>query len=305
MNELAMIRIFIQVAEDGSFSATARRRNMSVSSIARQISGLEDKIGARLLNRTTRHQGLTEVGKIYYEKMRLIVADIESVNEIVASYYEEVKGVLKAHIRSSAARVILPELDQFLMAHPDIILDLTLTDERADLVSGGIDVAVWLGNLEDSTFIARRLTLTRRVIVGSPAYFDIHGEPKEPGDLLHHNCIIYSQSHFSKNMWRLKRGPETVDVPVSGNLQTSTGWSLYDCVIHGLGIAVIQEWMVSRELKEGRLRRVLTDYDPNPVELDIPLFVVYPHSHGLPPKTRAFIDFLVRIFKEHDEHVLD
>jgi DNA-binding transcriptional LysR family regulator len=305
MNELAMMRIFVQVVEDGSFSATARRANMSVSSIARQIASLEHRLGARLLNRTTRHQRVTEVGRIYYERTRTILHDLDSANDIVTSYYRSIKGTLSVHIRTSAAWAVLPKLPTFLAQYPEVSINLTLTEERADLVSEGVDVAVWLGHLSDSSFMARRLTTTHRLICGSPSYFEKYGEPKEPNDLKEHNCICYKGSHYSENVWRFIKGEEVVDVPVSGNLRISTGWALNECLLSGLGIAIVQEWTVTRDLREGRLRNILTDYDLNPVEFDVPLYAVYPHSHGLPPKTRAFIDFLVELFREHEQALLE
>jgi DNA-binding transcriptional LysR family regulator len=301
VNEVWMMRIFVQVVEDGSFSATARRKNMSVSAIARQIVSLEESIGARLLNRTTRHQGLTEVGRIYYERARQIIKDIEDINQVVSSFYGETKGLLKVHIRTSASHAIIPELPRFLEMYPEVTLDLTLTEERVDLVSAGVDVAVWLANLEDSNLVARRLTLTNRVVCGSPSYFEKHGTPKTPQDLSSHNCILFTGSSFSSHIWRFSKGDETVDIQVAGNVKTATAWMLYDIITSGLGITIIQHWMVRGALQDGRLVQVLADYNPNPVEFDIPLYAVYPHSHGLPPKTRAFIDFLVSVFKDIDD----
>jgi DNA-binding transcriptional LysR family regulator len=300
VNEIWMMRIFVQVVEDGSFSATARRKNMSVSAIARQIVSLEESIGARLLNRTTRHQGLTEVGRIYYDRARQIVKEIADINQVVSSFYGETKGLLKVHIRTSAAHAIIPELPRFLEKYPEVTLDLTLTEERVDLVSAGVDVAVWLANLEDSNLVARRLTLTNRVVCGSPRYFKKRGTPKTPQDLASHNCILFTGSSFSSNVWRFSKGDETIDIPVTGNLKTATAWTLFDLVTSALGVTIIQQWMVRRALQDGRLVQVLEDYNPNPVEFDIPLYAVYPHSHGLPPKTRAFVDFLVSVFKDID-----
>jgi DNA-binding transcriptional LysR family regulator len=300
-----MMRVFVQVVEDGSFSATARRKNMSVSAIARQILSLEETIGARLLNRTTRHQALTEVGHIYYERARRIIKEIDDINQVVSSFYGETKGLLKVHIRTSAAHAIIPELPKFLETYPDVGLDLTLTEERVDLVSEGVDVAVWLANLEDSNLVARRLTFTNRVVVGSPGYFEKRGMPNTPHDLTQHNCIVFTDSIYSSNGWRFVKDGETIDVPVSGNLRTATAGSLLNLVCSGMGVTIIHHWMARRALQEGRLVRVLADYDPNPAELAIPLCVVYPHSHGLPPKTRAFVDFLVSVFKEIEADTLE
>ncbi len=300
MIDLLTVKIFLQVADDGSFSATARRRNMSVSSIARQVSGLEDRLGVRLLNRTTRHQSLTEIGHVYYDKMKKLISEFESANEVVASYRGEVRGTLNVHLRSSIARIIIPELGRFLDAHPDVKLNLTFTEQRTDLVANGVDLAVWLGALEDSSYIARRLTFTERVLVASPAYLEKAPPIREPKDLEQHNCLVFDGAQYSRDVWRLTGADQAVEVPVAGNLRTQSGWVLYDLVTNGLGVALAQKWMVAHALEAGSLQRVLPDYDANPVGLDVPLYVVYPHSHGLPPKTRAFVDFLIELFREHN-----
>jgi DNA-binding transcriptional LysR family regulator len=304
MNMLSMMQMFAQVVEDGSFSATAKRKNISVSSVARQISGLEEYIGARLLNRSTRHHGLTEVGQLFYDNIRKILQDVENAKDLVSSYYNEIKGILRVSIWSSAAPVILPRLPEFLARYPHIVLNVKLAEQRVDLVSEGMDVAVWLANLEDSNLVVRRLTLARRVVCASPRYLETHPEPLEPNDLRNHNCISYTGGqHFNRNIWRFKRDDKTIDVPISGNIRTDTAWALYECVLNGLGVTIIQEWMVKPALDDGRLVRVLSEFNVNPAEFDVPLYAVYPHSRGLPPKSRAFINFLAQIFREFDHNI--
>lgn len=299
MNNLSTIKIFLQVADDGSFSATARRRNMSVSSIARQISGLEERIGVRLLNRTTRHHSLTEVGKIYYQRMKQLLSEFENINDTVISYHSSARGTLRVHLRSSVARIVIPQLKRFQEKFPDIVLEITLTEDRVDLVSEGVDVAVWLGNIEDSNYIARRLTGADRIVVGSRAYLEGHPKVEKLEDLQDHQCIVYSRAAYARDIWRFIKDNETFDIPVKGNLRTRSGWALYNYVMNNLGLAMIQKWMIVNELHDGSVVRLLPEYSCNSVEQDLPLFVVYPHSQMLPTKSRAFIDFLVEVFQEH------
>lgn len=299
MDNLLTIKIFLQVADDGSFSATARRRNMSVSSIARQVSGLEERIGVRLLNRTTRHQSLTEVGNIYYQKMKQLLAEFDNINDTVVSHHNTARGTIRVHLRTSVARIVIPQLKRFQEQFPDVVLEITLTEERVDLVSEGVDVAVWLGNMEDSNYIARRLTVTDRIIVGSRAYIEGSSNVEKLDDLKDHQCIVFSRAAYARNIWRFTKEGEVFDIPVQGNLRTRSGWALYDYVMNDLGLAMIQKWMVVQELRDGTLVRLLPEYSCNSVEQDIPLFVVYPHSQMLPIKTRAFIDFLVQVFQDH------
>jgi DNA-binding transcriptional LysR family regulator len=296
MDELTALRVFALVVEERSFSGAARKSNLSVSSISRLVSALEEELGVRLLNRSTRHLGLTEAGELYHESARKIVHDIDAAKRLVSSYQDKTKGNIRVHARKSAgAQVIAPALKDFLVKYPEVSIDLTLTDERVDLVAEGVDIAVWLGNLEDSSLIARRLSSSRRLVCGSPGYFDERGIPRTPDDLSKHNCILYRANQYTTS-WRFQHGSEVVTVPVRGNLQTASASALLTSALAGLGLVVLQEWMVRSTLAEGKLVSVLTEYDVSPTDFDTALYAVYPHSRGLSPKVRAFIDFLVALF---------
>ena len=291
-----MNRFFVQVVESGSLSAAARVLNTSVPSVARHISGLEALLGARLLNRTTRRQSLTEVGQLYHAHVVDVLERLENAKRFVGSFQGEVKGLLRVHLRTSLGnQLVVPVLHRFLDRHPDVSIDVTLTDERADLVALGIDLAVWLGNLEDSSMIARRLNPGHRVLCASPAYLESHGVPSAPEDLADHNCLIFSARDFG-SPWRLTKNGETTAVPVAGNLRTNSGAALVTCALNGLGLVILQETIVRPLLEKGALIRVLADYDVSPNGLGNALFAVYPSGRQLSPKTRAFIDFLVELF---------
>ena len=300
MDELLKIRTLVQVVEAGSFSAAARHTDISISAIARQIKALEEDLGVRLLNRTTRHQALTEAGVIFYDRARSILQQVERAKRDASSFQKEIKGLLRVTLRVSAGiTVIVPALPRFLERHPELVVNVTLSDERSDLVAKGIDVAVWLGHLDDSGVVARRLTLTRRVVCGSPDYFARCGEPRQPGDLVHHNCIVYTQSHYGR-AWRFIRGEDRSDIPVRGSLESADASVLMSCALSGLGLVLVPDWMVRRPIAEGRLRTVLGSYIVSPNEYDASLYAVYPHSRGLSPKARAFVDFLLELFRDHE-----
>jgi DNA-binding transcriptional LysR family regulator len=297
MDELLMNRTFVQVVESGSFSAAARLADTSVTSVARQINGIEARLGVRLIHRTTRRQSLTEAGEIYYRGIVDVLGRLDGIKQDVTSYQSTVKGRLNVHLRSSVGnRLVVPALPRFLEAHPDLKLEITLTDERVDLVANGVDVAVWLGALEDSTTIARQLNPGRRVLCASPAYLDAHGTPKRPKDLADHNCLVFSVPNYG-SIWRFVHGEDVISVSVSGNLATGSGAVLQTAVLSGIGLAILQEAIVEDLLLEGKLVRVLPEYTASPTELDTALYVVYPSGRNLAPKTRAFVDFLVGIFK--------
>lgn len=290
------MRVFVQVVEQGSFSAAARENDSSVSSIARQVKALENYLGARLLNKTTRQQGLTEAGRVFFDRAKAILQDLDRAKRDVASFQSAVKGSLRVYLRTSVAdAVIIPELPLFLQRYPELSIEVILGDERIDLVANGIDVAVWLGHLEDSSMIARRLSPSRRIVCGSPDYFRRFGTPKRPGDLVRHNCLLFTGNHYG-NTWRFTRGAEKVEVPVTGNLQTSSGSVLRAAALRGLGVILSQEWMLEGAFKSGMLVGVLSDYDVSPTDFDTSLYAVYPHGRGLSAKSRVFVDFLVDLF---------
>jgi DNA-binding transcriptional LysR family regulator len=296
-DELSSLRVFVQVVESGSLSATARARHIAVSSIARQVKALEDSLGTRLLNKTTRRQSLTEAGRMFYDRAKLIIDTYDRAKRDVASFQDAAKGVIRVYLRTSvASAVIVPALPQFLAENPQVTLDLTLGDEHINLLKLHIDVAVFLGNLNDSSMIARRLSPSRRVVCGSPEYFKRHGIPKVPTDLSAHNCLIYRADRYSEH-WHFSSATEKINVPIRGNLITSSAAALLAASLAGLGIMVAQKWMVAGALNSGQLTQVLPSYTVSPTDDDTALYAVYPHGRGLAPKERAFIDFLIRLFK--------
>ncbi|OAN75949.1 LysR family transcriptional regulator [Sulfitobacter sp. EhC04] len=300
MDELFANRTFFHVVEQGSFSAAARKMNISVTSAARNVSGLEDKLGVRLLNRTTRQQSLTEVGQMYYDQMTRILHEIDLTKRDAQAYQAGIQGLLKVHLRHSVgSRVILPALPAFLRDHPEITLDVELTDERADLVAEGVDVAVWLGSLEDSSMIARRIDDGRRVICASPAYLEKFGAPASIQALADHNCLVYTARNYA-NTWNFEKNGENESVQVHGNLRTSSFPVLMEGALKGVGIALLQESSIRSALQSGDLLPVLEGHNVSPTEADIAVYVVYPHRHQISAASRAFIDFLIQLFRRTD-----
>lgn len=298
MDELAAKRTFLQVVEQGSFSAAARAMKVSVGSVSRQIVNLESMLGTRLINRTTRHLRLTEAGEIYAQRVRAVLLDIENANREVAGFREGARGVLKVHLRiTSANHFILSALPRFLDMNPTVKIDVTLTDERIDLVAGGIDVAVWLGHLGDSSLIARRLYPGSGILCASPSYIARHGTPRTPNDLLNHNCVVYRAAEFD-NRWRLTKDGQTVTIKISGNVITDSTMVLQSCALGGVGIVATQAAVANEALRKGELVRVLPDYAAIATPRETDVFVVYPSQHYMAPATRAFIDFLVELFSD-------
>jgi DNA-binding transcriptional LysR family regulator len=296
MDELSANRTFVRVVERGSISAAARDLGASITAVSRQVSGLEEMLGVRLLNRTTRKHALTEAGQIYYNEVLDILRRIETVKSEVSAHQDVVKGCLRVHLRTSVgSQVIVPALPRFLSRHPDVTLEVALTDERSDLVALGVDVAVWLGSLEDSGLIARRLSPSLRVICASKSYLRAQGQPKSPKDLAQHNCLVYSARSYD-NIWRMTKNGETEAIVVSGNLRTDSSAVLLSSAVAGLGLVMLQEAMVRQSIASGELEPVLVDYQVSPTDADVALYAVHPNRRRVSPKTRAFVDFLVDLF---------
>ncbi|MFF7058000.1 LysR family transcriptional regulator [Achromobacter spanius] len=297
MDEFTRIRTFIKVVETGSFSAAARDVS-SVSSVARQVKALEDDLGARLLNRSTRSLSLTEAGRMFYERVTSIVTDLDIAKSEVNALQGEVRGVLRVWLRITAGTtVVVPALSAFLAQHPDLQVDITLTDERCDLIANNIDVALWLGALPNSEIVARRLSPTRRIVYGSPDYFKQRGVPTRPADLSTHNCLLFAVPSYD-HRWSFTRDGSSEEVEVDGNVRSSNGMVLLASALAGIGVGIAHEWMVRQHLANGDLVKVLADYTVNPRQGDAELYAVFPSSRGLSRKVRAFVDFLIEIFKD-------
>jgi DNA-binding transcriptional LysR family regulator len=298
MDELASIRAFINVVDAGSFSAVARRTNVSISVVARLVKSLEDELGVILLNRSTRSQSLTEAGRVFYDRIRPVTNDLTAAKLEAKSFHETVKGVLRVSLRVSAATTAIgPALPGFLAQHPELTLDVSLTDERLDLIANNIDVAVWLGDLPDSELIARRLSPGHREVCGAPKYFELRGMPSTPEDLMSHNCLLYTASSYD-SAWTFTKYGVQRRIPVAGNLRSDNGVVLLSAALAGVGLVVLQEWTVRHPIAEGRLVRIFDDYSVNPIDNEAALHVVYPGSRGASRKIRAFVDFLIRLFRE-------
>jgi DNA-binding transcriptional LysR family regulator len=295
MEEFTRIKTFIKAVEAGSFSAAARDVS-SISSVARQVKSLEEELGVRLLNRSSRNLSLTDAGRRFYERATVIVRELSNAMSEAKSLQEDVKGLLRVSLRVSAGTtVVVPALPRLLTLYPDLSLDISLVDERRDLIANNIDVAMWLGDLPNADIVARRLSPNRRIVCASPAYLDKYGVPGTPEDLHHHNCLVYSGAPYSGG-WSFTRDGEVQRVDVRGNIRSDNAMVLLSSGIAGLGLIIVQEWMVGYHIAEDRLQRVLEEWSVSPRPGDGDLYAVYPSSRGVSRNVRVFVDFLIEIF---------
>ena len=283
MSDLLDLKIFARVVEAGSLSAAGRDLNLSPTVVSKRLARLEEQLGARLLQRTTRQLTLTDIGEGFHERVLAVLTALEEA-ESFASGSGMPRGLLRVSAPTGFGRShIAPNLSPFLRAYPDVRLELDLSDDYVDLIAGGFDVAVRIGTLEDSSMIARRLASNRRLLCASPEYLAEHGEPESLADLDRHHL----QTTTIQSEWHLD-GPEgpVVYKPAS-MVVTNSSEVVRETVIGGLAIGLRSTWDISQELRDGRLRQVLADYTGSS---EVGIWAVHPSRRLVPPKVRAFID---------------
>jgi DNA-binding transcriptional LysR family regulator len=292
MSDLTDREIFARVVAFASMSAAGRDMGLSPAVISKRIKRLEDRLGSRLLQRTTRQVALTEAGQGYYERVVAILASVEEAESFVARRSEVARGTLRISAPTSFGRMhIAPHLGALLATHRDITVHLNLSDALVDLVADGYDLAVRIAALDDSSLVAKRLAPNHRVLVASPGYLDANGTPASLSDLAHFNCLTASP----QDTWRLDGPHGPVSVRATGNIQTNSSEVVREAVLAGLGIALRSTWDVGAELKAGRLSVVLPDYRGSD---KVGIYAVYPTRRFLPQKVRVFIDFLSDLYGE-------
>lgn len=297
MSSISHLHLFARVVEEGSFSAAARSMSVTPSSVSRQISILEAELGTRLFNRTTRKQSLTEAGEIYFRHTRRIVSDIDDAQSAVRRLADTPTGSLHVTVEADFAITFLsPILPEFLKRYPDVQIRLSMTTEFVDLVHSGVDLAIRIGHLTDSSLIARKIFASRSVLCASPEYLAVHGRPALPHELTEHQCVSFSIQSGS-TYWKFQEIEGEISVPTSGRVNANSLIFLRGVAVAGLGIAMIPTWMIQNELKNGKLIALLEDYPLAPP--NTPINAVFAHNRHLAPKVRAFIDFLTEQLEAH------
>jgi len=285
--------IFVRVVELGSLSAAGRDMRLSAAVVSNRIARLEKDVGTRLLNRTTRHVSLTEEGSRYYDHCVVILNELEQAESAITSVNAEPRGPIKVTAPTVFGRLhVAPHVPRFLERHPQMQVRLHLTDALVDLVQERVDLAIRIAELTDSTSIVRTLAPNRRLIVASPDYLEKHPAPKEPEDLLDHNCLLLRFPGSKQFRWTVQGREGPVTLRVSGNMDSNSGEALRDWCLAGNGLALKSLWEIVDDLNEGRLVPVLTDFPPP----SHAIYAMYPHSQHVPPRVRAFIDFLAETY---------
>jgi DNA-binding transcriptional LysR family regulator len=286
VDKLFAMRVFLQVADRGSFTAAADGLDLSRANVTRQVAALETALGVRLLNRTTRSLSLTGEGEEYRERCRRIVAEIDEAERVFAEAATKPLGRLRISAPTSFGSFQLaPAVAAFQDRYPDVTVQLVLQDRDVDLAAEGIDVSVHVGPVDDARLVARPVGAAELVVCGAPRYFAKRGRPRVPGDLERHNCLRYA---YRPPQWRFARGNRVTSVTVSGDLQCNLGDALRTAAVAGRGVVLLPSYMVGEDLRAGRLLRVLADYRMAPV----PICAVFLQRRHLPAKVRTFVEFL-------------
>ncbi len=295
MDNLASIRMFVRVADAGSFTAAAHQLDVAVSSVSRQINALEDDLNVRLFQRTTRKLSLTEAGHLYYEHVVKILGDFDEAR-LAVSQTGSPTGILRITSPTGIGReLLISVIPAFLEQYPGVRVVMSLSDYVIDLVESGTDVAIRVGRLGDSTLKARKIGNSRRVVCASPRYLKKIGVPKHPEDLKHHNCITFRE-HPGHNLWSFNGVDGKVNVRVTGNFFTRSSDGIAAAALAGMGLILLPDWNIGAELRQKQLKVVLSDYEVNP--RFSPVWAVHSHQRHVPPKIRAFIDFLIERLSE-------
>jgi DNA-binding transcriptional LysR family regulator len=290
MDRLTRIRVFIQVVETGSFSAASERLGLSRAAASKYVSQLEEFLGGRLLNRTTRHVSPTESGRIYYERCKEILHNLEEADGLVSGLSGQPRGTLRVTCPTYfASRHLLPLIDEFNRLYPDLKVEIMCTERIVDLVDEGYDLAIRMTKTPDPELIVRRLARCRHIVAAAPGYLAMHPPPQVPEDLNRHRCIVFS--HHTTSIWPFAKDGKDYSVKVAAALKTNNPDVFLDATISGMGITLMPTFVAGDAVRSGKLRMVLQDYQT----LDLDIYVVYSSRHFLPVKIRVFIDYL----KEH------
>lgn len=303
MGRLDELEAFVHVVQEESFSEAARRLGISKSYVSKQISRLEDRLEARLLNRTTRQLQLTDIGALFYERCVLILGELEQAERAVTAMQSTPTGTLRLSVPVSfGVRFLSPMLAGFMCDHQELDVEVSYSDRVVNIVDEGFDLAVRIGQLADSSLFVRKLADVENLLCASPSYLERRGRPQRPGQLREHACLRYTYQSTGA-MWRLLggeaeeegAGEEEFAFKPEGPMLANNGDALVEAALHGVGIALLPDFFVREALEQGRLERVLPGWSAG---ARAGIWAMYPHNRHMSAKVRLFVDFLVERFVE-------
>jgi len=298
MNADSELAFFCVLVKQGSLAATARELNLTPPSVSRRLALLEERLGVRLLNRTTRRVSLTGEGEVYFQHAQRILGDIDELERQVSSSRAAPKGLLRVNAPLGFGRSYIgPAISGFSNAYPDVEVQLHLTDRTITLPDEAIDISIRFGNIPDSRLVAKKIAANRRLLCASPSYLRMASTPVYPHDLTRHKCIVLRQNEAASGNWRLGRGKINETVKVHGKLSTNDGEVALNWALEGHGILMRAEWDVAKYLRSGRLVQVLAEYETPPADI----YAVYLERLNLSAKVAYFVEYLREYLEKHTD----
>ena len=299
MDRLTSLTAFVRVVDNAGFSAAARKLNMSTTMVSNHVQALEERLGVRLLNRTTRKVSLTEVGRAYYDRCTQILADIEQADDIAGALQSTPRGTLRVYTNTHIVQFLSPVVAEFLASWPDVKVDLAIGERNVDMIDESYDIAVRMIPPPDSSLIVRSLATWRHVLCCSHDYIEKHGKPEQLADLAERNCIRHVNYPYGDDWRFVDRKGTPATVRVSGNLISNSGDTLRLATLAGVGVWLAAGFLVRDHLESGELVRLLPEYRP----VEFSMNAIYPHRHHLSAKVRTFIDLLARHSAEQQKQI--
>jgi DNA-binding transcriptional LysR family regulator len=299
MDRLTSLEVFSQVVECGGFSAAGRKLNMSTTMVSNHVQSLEDRLSARLLNRTTRKVSLTEVGRAYYDRCIQILADIEQADDIAGALQSTPRGTLRIHTATHIVQFIAPVVAEFLSNYSGVKVELIMGERHIDMIDEGFDIAVRMTPPPDSSLIVKSLATWRHVLCCSHGYLEKYGRPQQLSELSERNCARHVNYPYDDEWRFIDRKGNPASVRISGNLISNSGETLRTVALQGGAVCLMAGFLVHDDLESGRLVRLLPEYRP----VELAMNAVYPHRHHVSAKVRTFIDMLAHHSAEQQKRI--
>jgi DNA-binding transcriptional LysR family regulator len=288
MDRMAAMETLVRVVETGSFSEAARQLHVGQPAISKSIAQLEERLGVKLLLRSTRGLTPTEAGESFYERAKRAIEEADEAEHAARGAGTSLSGRLRVSAAPTFASLhIIPHLAEFLARHPNLDMEIVLDDEQIDLIGEGIDISLRMGNLPESSLTVRKIGQSPRIVVAAPSYLQKKGEPKIPGELIGHESVIYAKGP-GRDVWLFSKKSSEISVTVKGRVRVSAAEGVRSAVLAGMGLTVASEWMFTPELAVGSVKAVLTDWTIAPVDL----WAVFPAGRSVSAKARAFAAFV-------------
>lgn len=295
MDKLDCMRAFIAVVEAESFTQAAASMQISKALVSKYVGALEASLGVRLLNRTTRRMSVTDSGKAYYGRCISVLQDIDEIEAALRSEHSQPEGVLRINAPVSFSELtLMPILADFTQRYPNVTVKLDLADRFVDLIEEGVDLAIRIGALPDSSLVVRKLSEMRMYLCASPAYLANAGIPSTLSSLQMHNCI-FDSNYKHKDKWIFGQGEHQVTVPILSKINVNSARAVNELLLNNQGIGLLPSFVVEKDIEDGNLIRLLPDYEPEPTGV----YALYPHRKHLSAKVRLFIDDLANRFQQH------